>query len=89
MELSRGELLAWVNQLTGLNIPKVELMGCGSAYCQIMDSIFSDVPLHKVKFNACHEYEYIQNFKVLQESFTKRRIDRVIKIERLIGSLFF
>lgn len=76
-ELSRGELLAWVNDLTGLNLPKLELMGTGYAYCLIFDSIFGDVSLHKVNFKAIHDYEYVQNFKVLQEAFTRHRIDRV------------
>lgn len=76
-ELSRGELLAWVNELTGLNLPKIESMGTGAAHCLIVDSVFGEVPLHKVNFKAIHEYEYVQNFKVLQESFTRNRIDRV------------
>lgn len=77
-ELSRGELLAWVNELTGLNLPKLEMMGTGAAHCMIFDSIHGDIPLHKVNFKAIHEYEYVQNFKVLQEGFTRHRIDRVI-----------
>lgn len=76
-ELSRGELLAWVNDLTGLNLPKLEYMGTGAAYCLIFDSIYGDVSLHKVNFKAIHDYEYVHNFKVLQETFTRHRLDRV------------
>lgn len=76
-ELSRGELLAWVNDLTNLNLPKVEAMGTGAAHCLIIHSIFGDVPTHKINFKAVHEYEYVHNFKVLQEAFTRHRIDRV------------
>ncbi len=36
-----------------------------------------DVPLHRVKFNAKMEYEYLDNFKVLQKAFTSHRIDKV------------
>ena len=43
-ELSRGELLAWVNDLTNLNLPKVESLGTGAAHCLIIHSIFGDVP---------------------------------------------
>lgn len=76
-DLSRGELISWVNDLTQLNIPKVESMGTGAAHCLIIHSIFGDVPVHKVNFKAIHEYEYVHNFKVLQEAFTRHRIDRV------------
>lgn len=78
-ELSRGELISWVNDLTNLNIPKVESLGTGAAHCLVFQSIFGDLAMHKVNFKAIHEYEYVQNFKVLQEAFTKHRIDRVIK----------
>lgn len=77
VELSRGELLAWVNDLTNLNVPKVESLGTGSALCLIIHSIYGDVPVHKINFKAIHEYEYVQNFKVLQEAFTRHRIERV------------
>ncbi|KAG1169270.1 hypothetical protein G6F70_005222 [Rhizopus microsporus] len=48
---SRTELLAWVNDLLQLNYTKVEQAGTGAAYCQIMDSIFGDVHMGKVKID--------------------------------------
>lgn len=87
-ELSRGELLSWVNDLTSLNLPKVESMGTGAAHCLLMNSIYGDLPVHKVNFRALHEYEYVQNFKVLQEAFVRHRIDRTIPVERLIKLKF-
>lgn len=36
-----------------------------AALCQVFDSIYGDVPMHKVKFNARTEYDYLNNFKVL------------------------
>ena len=35
------------------------------------------LPLKKVKFNTHLEHEYIQNFKLLQNSFSKLGIDKV------------
>ena len=35
------------------------------------------IPLKKVKYNTNLEHEYIQNFKLLQSSFTKVGIDKV------------
>ena len=77
MTESRTELLSWVNDLLQANITKIEYIGKGGHLCQIFDSIYGDVPLSKVKLNAKHEYEYVQNFKVLQSTFKKHKIDKV------------
>jgi RP/EB family microtubule-associated protein len=74
---SRSDLLNWINDLLQLNISKIEQVGTGAVLCQIFDSIYGNVALHKVKFNTHNEYEYIQNFKVLQTVFTQNGIDKV------------
>ncbi|KAK6382100.1 microtubule integrity protein mal3 [Exophiala oligosperma] len=38
----------------------------------------------RVKFNVNTEYAYIQNFKVLQNCFTRHGIDRTVPVEQLI-----
>ncbi|KAA8568695.1 hypothetical protein MFRU_012g02000 [Monilinia fructicola] len=81
---SRQELVAWLNNLLQLNITKVEQCGTGAALCQVFDSIFLDVPMSKVKFNVNTEYAYLQNFKVLQNTFTRHQVDRNINVEQLI-----
>ncbi|KAH8926026.1 hypothetical protein BT69DRAFT_1317910 [Atractiella rhizophila] len=81
---SRTELIAWVNDLLDLGVTKIEQLGTGAAYVQIIDSIFQDLPLSKVKFNAKQEYEYIQNYKQLQEAFRKHKIDKPIPVEKLM-----
>ncbi|KAK8219525.1 calponin homology domain-containing protein [Phyllosticta paracitricarpa] len=81
---SRQELLAWVNNLLQLNLTKVEQCGSGAPYCQIFDSIFLDVPMSRVKFNVNTEYQYLQNFKVLQNTFQKHGVDRPIHVESLV-----
>lgn len=81
---SRQELIQWLNSLLQLNITKVEQCGTGAALCQVFDSIYMDVPMSKVKFNVNAEYAYVQNFKVLQNSFTKHQIDKPIPVQALI-----
>ncbi|EPQ54910.1 calponin [Gloeophyllum trabeum ATCC 11539] len=81
---SRSELLAWLNDLLQINYTKIEQCGTGAAYCQIIDSIYGDVPMNRVKFNAKHEYEFIANLKILQNVFKAKKIDKPIPIERLV-----
>ncbi|KAL7424249.1 microtubule integrity protein mal3 [Cryptotrichosporon argae] len=82
---SRGELLTWLNELLAPSeIKKVEECGKGAIYCQIIDSIFGDVALQRVKFNAKQEYEYLENFKVLQKAFNQHQIDKPIPVDKLI-----
>ncbi|GAA5858257.1 hypothetical protein JCM8547_004623 [Rhodosporidiobolus lusitaniae] len=81
---SRMELIAWVNSLLDLGLTKVEQCGSGAAYCQIVDTIFGDVPMSKVKMNAKQEYEYLGNFRILQNSFKAHGIDKPIPVDRLV-----
>ncbi|KAI8916409.1 calponin homology domain-containing protein [Gorgonomyces haynaldii] len=88
MTESRTELLSWYNDLSGQGYTKIEQFGAGAGHCLIMDSIYRDVPMHKVKFNAKHEYEYVANFKILQAEFDKHKIENAIPVERLIKCKF-
>ncbi|KAF8263705.1 microtubule binding protein [Lactarius quietus] len=81
---SRSELLAWLNELLQINYTKIEQCGTGAAYCQILDSIYLDVPMTRVKMNAKHEYEFIANFKVMQNIFKAKRLDKPIPVEKLV-----
>merc|ERR1711976_159050 len=46
------------------------------------------VQLKKVKFKTNLEHEYIQNFKVLQASFKKMNVDKIVPVDRLIKGRF-
>ncbi|KAF8649003.1 hypothetical protein AX16_006117 [Volvariella volvacea WC 439] len=85
MAASRTDLLRWLNDLLQLNYTKIEQCGTGGAYCQIMDSIYGDVPMSRVKMNAKHTYEYTANLKVLQNVFKAKKIDKPIPIDKLIN----
>ena len=85
---SRQELVSWVNYTLNLTISKVEQCGTGAVYCQLFDSIHLDVPMGKVKFDVNTEYQYLNNFKILQSCFTRHRIDRSVPVERLVKCRF-
>ncbi|CAK9783876.1 hypothetical protein CC85DRAFT_288875 [Cutaneotrichosporon oleaginosum] len=82
---SRGELIAWLNDLLAPQVvQKVEECGKGVILCQVLDSIYGDLPMSRVKFNARMEYEYLENFKILQKAFAKHKIDKPIPVGKLV-----
>jgi RP/EB family microtubule-associated protein len=88
MTESRQELVNWVNELLLLDLTKVEQCGTGAVYCQIYDSIFLDVPMNRVRFDVNSEYQYLNNFKILQSTFMRHGIDRSVPVERLVKCRF-
>merc|ERR1719383_1280470 len=46
------------------------------------------IPLKKVKFKTRLEHECIQNFKVLQASFKKMNVDKIVPVDKLIKGRF-
>merc|ERR1719411_2303948 len=46
------------------------------------------ISLKKVKFGTQLEHEFIQNFKILQNSFKKMNVDKVVPVEKLIKGRF-
>ncbi|KAM9308689.1 microtubule-associated protein RP/EB family member 2 [Gastrophryne carolinensis] len=87
--MSRHDIIAWVNDILCLNYTKVEQLSSGAAYCQFMDMLFPGcISLKKVKFQAKLEHEYIHNFKLLQASFKRMNVDKVIPVEKLVKGRF-
>ncbi|XP_063977497.1 microtubule-associated protein RP/EB family member 1 isoform X3 [Diachasmimorpha longicaudata] len=87
--LSRHDMLAWVNDCLQSSFSKIEELCTGAAYCQFMDMLFpNSVPLKRVKFRTNLEHEYIQNFKILQGGFKKMNVDKIVPIDRLTKGRF-
>ncbi|XP_077587526.1 microtubule-associated protein RP/EB family member 3-like isoform X2 [Stigmatopora nigra] len=87
--LSRHDMLAWVNDSLHLTYTKIEQLCSGAAYCQFMDMLFPGcILLKKVKFQAKLEHEYIHNFKVLQAAFKRMSVDKIIPVEKLVKCKF-
>jgi RP/EB family microtubule-associated protein len=82
--VGRAELLAWVNELLGINYDKVEDVANGAAFCQVIDAIHpGTIALGRVNFNAITEAEMIENYKVLQEGFQKNGITQYVDVATL------
>lgn len=83
--VGRKEILDWVNGLCGLSLAKIEQTCTGAVACQILDAMYpGKVPMNKVDWGANKDYEYIQNYKVLQKCFTALKIDKYVEVDRLI-----
>ncbi|XP_062897369.1 microtubule-associated protein RP/EB family member 1b isoform X2 [Mobula hypostoma] len=87
--LSRHDMLAWINDSLQLSYTKIEQLCSGAAYCQFMDMLFPGcVGLKKVKFQAKLEHEYIHNFKLLQAAFKRMGVDKIIPVDKLVKGKF-
>ncbi|XP_060914283.1 microtubule-associated protein RP/EB family member 1-like isoform X2 [Labrus mixtus] len=87
--LSRHDMLEWINESLQMNLTKIEMLCSGGAYCQFMDMLFpNSVPLKRVKFGAKLEHEYIHNYKLLQLSFKKMAVDKIIPVDKLVKGKF-
>ncbi|XP_043971511.1 microtubule-associated protein RP/EB family member 1b [Gambusia affinis] len=87
--MSRHDMLMWINESLQMNLTKIEMLCTGAAYCQFMDMLFpGSVPLKKVKFGAKLEHEYIHNFKLLQVAFKKMGVDKIIPVDKLVKGKF-
>ncbi|KAI6646664.1 hypothetical protein LOD99_12785 [Oopsacas minuta] len=87
--LGRSEYLGWINSSLDLQLKKVEEMCTGAAYCQFFDIMFPGaINLKKIKFTTKQEYEYINNFKILQGSFSQLKVEKTIPIEKIVKGKF-
>uniref|UniRef100_A0A0A9W2G4 Microtubule-associated protein RP/EB family member 1 n=1 Tax=Lygus hesperus TaxID=30085 RepID=A0A0A9W2G4_LYGHE len=86
--LSRHDMLQWVNDCLQSSLSKIEELCTGAAYCQYMDMLFpGSVPVKRIKFKTNLEHEYL-NFKLLQGAFRKMGVNKNVPIERLVKGRF-
>ncbi|XP_037085977.1 microtubule-associated protein RP/EB family member 1-like [Pollicipes pollicipes] len=87
--LSRHDMLAWLNDSLQASYAKIEELCDGAAYCQFMDMLFPGcILMKKIKFQTKLEHEYIHNFKLLQASFKKMGVDKIIPVDKLVKGKF-
>jgi len=81
----RTELISWLRKDLNLSVSKVEQCASGAIYLQVLDKVLpGKVPVGKINWGLKFEYEFVKNYKVMQDVFTKIGIKKNIEIERLI-----
>jgi hypothetical protein len=77
----KTDLINWVNATLNLQIVKIEQLGTGAVYCNIIDAMYpGKVALQRVNWRAKNEWEFINNYKILQQAFAKCKIQKYIDI---------
>jgi len=87
--VSKRELLGWINDFFAVSYTKVEECATGVIYCQVCEAIWpGKVPLHRVKWDARSDYQFADNFKIVQGVFSKMGIQKPIPTNKLINAKF-
>ncbi|CAD8106030.1 unnamed protein product [Paramecium primaurelia] len=74
IEISRAELLQWVNDTLKLLLQKIEQLGTAAVYCQLVDAVHpGKIALNKINWKAKQEYEFVNNYKGSLISFLQTR----------------
>lgn len=80
----RSQLVEWLNSILGLTYTKIEDCTNGAAFCQIFDAIYpGTIYMPRVNFKASLAHQNFENYKVLQEAFTKNKIKFNIDVDGL------
>jgi RP/EB family microtubule-associated protein len=65
-------------------VTRIEQLGSGAVYCNLIDAMFPGrVAMQRVNWHARNEWEFIGNYKILQQAFAKCKIQKHIDIEKL------
>jgi RP/EB family microtubule-associated protein len=87
--LSRHEMLEWVNDCLQSQFSKIEQLHNGAAYCLYMDILFPGiVPLKKVKWNSRNELDWLSNWKLVLTAFKDVQVDKQLAVEKLMKAKF-
>jgi microtubule-associated protein, RP/EB family len=87
--IGRKELLDFFNDLLDLNLAKIEQTASGAIACQITEIIFpGSILMNRVNWAARSDYEFVQNYKLLQSAFTKHCVQRHVDVDKLIRAKY-
>ena len=84
-KVSKQVLLEFFNTELELSLTKIEQCGTGAVYCQIIDKIYPGTfNIGAVKWQAKSEYEYVDNYRILNNAFRKNGVQKNLEIDKLV-----
>lgn len=87
--VGRKELLDFFNNLLDLNYTKIEQTASGALACQITSLIFpQSIPMSRVNWDAKADFEFVANYKLLQNAFNKHKVQRYVDVDKLIRAKY-
>uniref|UniRef100_A0A8R1E1X1 Microtubule-associated protein RP/EB family member 1 n=1 Tax=Caenorhabditis japonica TaxID=281687 RepID=A0A8R1E1X1_CAEJA len=87
--LSRHEMLMWVNDCLQAHFTKIEQLHTGAGYCLFTDFLFPEtIAMKKVKWNSRLELDWLSNWKLVQTAWKNLGVEKVIPVDRLIKGKF-
>ena len=61
----------------------------GAVACQLTEYVFKgSIPMSKVNWEARSDYEFINNYKLLQAAFSKNKVQRHVDVDKLIRAKY-
>ena len=83
--MSKPVLLDFFNSELQLGLTKIEQCGTGAVYCQIIDKIYPGTfNIGSVKWQAKFDYEYMENYKILNKAFRTNGIQKNLDVDKLV-----
>lgn len=82
--VSRTDIILWINTILKLKAHCIEQLGTGAVHCQLLDYYFpGSLSMSKVNWRAKTSWEFVANFKVLQQGFDNLGLKKKIDVEKL------
>uniref|UniRef100_A0A8C1VYT2 DNA (cytosine-5-)-methyltransferase n=1 Tax=Cyprinus carpio TaxID=7962 RepID=A0A8C1VYT2_CYPCA len=80
-----SELLDWLSDILHTSFSQVEHTCSGAAFCQLMNIIHpGSIDINKVKFTTKETADILDNYRLLQEAFSKAQIKKELELKLLV-----
>mmetsp|Transcript_19273 Transcript_19273/g.46554 ORF Transcript_19273/g.46554 Transcript_19273/m.46554 type:complete len:386 (+) Transcript_19273:143-1300(+) len=87
--VGKAKILSFFNDLLQINLSKIEETASGAVACQLTDYVFpGSVPMARVNWEAKSDFEFVNNYKLLQVAFKKNHVQRHVEVNKLIRAKY-